>query len=90
MILISIEKAQSKIYSSPMAKNLFELGVGNTGEIKNISGDSILVGRLFELGFKSGATVKVVHKSIFGDPIIVDVEFSRVALRKAEAVCVEL
>ena len=47
--------------------------------------------RLETLGFVAGTEVKVITKGIFGgDPILIQVGFTRFALRKAEAEKIEI
>ncbi|MEB3755036.1 FeoA family protein [Acinetobacter sp. MD2(2019)] len=47
--------------------------------------------RLETLGFIPGALIKVVAKGIFGgDPILIQIGFTRFALRKAEAEKIEI
>lgn len=47
--------------------------------------------RLESLGFVPGAAVEVVTKGIFGgDPILIQIGFTRFALRKAEADKIEI
>lgn len=53
----------------------------------DVAGQPDLVAvRLESLGFVPGAQVQVVTKGIFGgDPILIQIGFTRFALRKAEA-----
>ena len=47
--------------------------------------------RLESLGFVPGAAVQVVTKGVFGgDPILIQIGFTRFALRKAEADKIEI
>jgi ferrous iron transport protein A len=69
---------------------LSEQKIGFIGEIKNISGDPILVGRLRELGFLKGSVVEVCGMAPFGAPLIVKVRGGKVALRKGEAACIQV
>ena len=47
--------------------------------------------RLESLGFVPGAQVQVVTKGIFGrDPILIQIGFTRFALRKAEAYKIDI
>lgn len=51
----------------------------------------LIASRLETLGFVAGTRVQVVTKGIFGgDPILIQVGFTRFALRKAEADKVEI
>jgi len=47
--------------------------------------------RLIELGFVEGATVQILHEGLFGrDPIAVRVNGATVALRRREAMSIEV
>lgn len=47
--------------------------------------------RLESLGFVAGTKIKVITKGIFGgDPILIQIGFTRFALRKAEADKIEI
>jgi len=51
----------------------------------------LIASRLETLGFVPGTTVQVITKGIFGgDPILIQVGFTRFALRKIEAEKVEI
>jgi len=69
---------------------LADLPPETTKTIANLAGDPVLVARLRELGFIVGADVKVVGRAPFGEPVLVEIRGSTVALRKAEARCVHL
>ncbi|MCB9084446.1 MAG: ferrous iron transport protein A [Bdellovibrionaceae bacterium] len=64
--------------------------IGFEGTIRGLSGDETVVGRLRELGFVSGHRVVVKGRSPFGDPIVVEVNGTTVALRRGEAQCIQL
>ena len=51
----------------------------------------MVASRLETLGFVAGTTVRVITKGLFGgDPILIQVGFTRFALRKVEAEKVEI
>lgn len=51
----------------------------------------LVASRLETLGFIPGTTVQVITKGIFGgDPILIQVGFTRFALRKSEAEKIEI
>lgn len=53
--------------------------------------NDLLASRLETLGFVPGAQVQVITKGLFGgDPILIQVGFTRFALRKIEAEKVEV
>ena len=56
--------------------------------ISELKGDVAVVERLRELGFTTGESFRVVQKSPFGEPIILQVRGTTVALRKSELACI--
>lgn len=57
----------------------------------NSSQPDLVASRLETLGFVPGTTVQVITKGIFGgDPILIQVGFTRFALRKVEAARIEI
>ncbi|MEO5970914.1 MAG: FeoA family protein [Bdellovibrionia bacterium] len=73
---------------------LGKLEKGEKGLITQIGGIEFsveTVQRLMEMGFLEGATIEVLHQSPFGgDPIVVRVRGSLVALRRNEANAIEV
>ena len=69
---------------------LNELAKDGEGLITSLSGDTVVVARLRELGFITGELVRVSGRAPFGEPILVEIRGSTVALRKAEAKCIHL
>lgn len=78
---------------------LSDLKVKQTATIQKVhrteegshSETDLVASRLETLGFVSGATVQVITKGIFGgDPILIQVGFTRFALRKVEAEKIEI
>ena len=60
---------------------------GEGGVVRAVSGAGDLERRLLEIGVVEGALVRVLHEGLFGhDPIAVQVDETRVALRRREAV----
>jgi ferrous iron transport protein A len=70
--------------------NLSEKKPPFTGEIRELVGDAVLVERLQELGFIRGESVTVRGRALFGEPFIVEIRGTSVALRKREAQCILL
>lgn len=64
--------------------------VGKKYSIQKIQGPTQTTERLLELGFCKGETVEVFQRSLFGDPLVIKVRQTRVALRKNEAECIEI
>ncbi|OTG67696.1 FeoA family protein [Acinetobacter silvestris] len=57
----------------------------------NSSSPDLIASRLETLGFVPGTSVQVITKGIFGgDPILIQVGFTRFALRKVEAEKIEI
>lgn len=69
--------------------NLSQLKQGNTAYIRSVhhkSVDDTIAQRLLELGFVEGERVLCLSLAPFGgDPILVQIGFTRFALRKNEA-----
>lgn len=77
-----------------MKQRLGTLQKGQNGLITAVGDSSFsveMVQRLLEMGFLEGASVEVLHLSPFGgDPIVVRVRGSLVALRRNEANAIEV
>jgi ferrous iron transport protein A len=58
--------------------------------ILDLQGDAVVLGRLREIGFIRGEHVRVWGRAPFGEPILVEIRGTSVALRKEEAQCVLL
>lgn len=56
---------------------------GRRGHVLSVSGPNRC--RLMELGFTSGAEVKVARKAAFGGPIEIELRSYRLSLRREEA-----
>ena len=62
----------------------------NRMEIESEQQDLVAI-RLESLGFVPGTRIEVITKGIFGgDPILIQIGFTRFALRKAEAEKIEI
>ncbi|HQF54652.1 MAG TPA: FeoA family protein [Fibrobacteria bacterium] len=73
-----------------MDRNISQLGNGQEASIRRVGGHSSLSQRLQELGFTPGATVRLVAKAAFGGAMAFQVRGSTIALRRADAACVEI
>ena len=77
---------------------LSELKVKQTAVIRKVhrtldgtTQSDIIASRLETLGFTPGTKVEVITKGIFGgDPILIQIGFTRFALRKVEAQKIEI
>ena len=59
--------------------------------VSEVAGNDAIARRLRELGFVAGEAVEVVARAPFGgDPIVVQVGYTRFALRRSEAARVEV
>ncbi len=59
---------------------------GEGGVVGAVSGEGDLERRLLEIGVVEGARIRVLHEGLFGrDPIALQVDDTRVALRRREA-----
>lgn len=64
---------------------------GVVESVQEVGTDDVIAHRLRDLGFVAGEPVKIVATSPFGgDPIVVQIGFTRFALRQAEAARVHL
>jgi Fe2+ transport system protein FeoA len=70
--------------------SLADLGQGESCVVKALQegGDAELRRELLELGFVPGTAVRLVAKSLFGEPLAFELRGTRIALRKAEAAMV--
>lgn len=71
-----------------LMKNLAEQKTNVDFAIQDLKGDPVVVGRLRELGFIRGECVRLVGRTPFGDPLLVEIRGTTVALRKGEAQCI--
>lgn len=71
-------------------KTLVEAPVKFEGTISNLVGEDLLVSRLQELGFIRGEQVKIRGRAPFGEPLLVEVRGTTIALRKREAQCIQI
>ncbi len=69
---------------------LIDLEPGSECEISSVVGDPVVVARLMELGFIQGEKVQLAGRAPFGEPLIIEIRGSTIALRKSEASCVQL
>ena len=69
---------------------LAELPSETEKKVANLEGEAVLVSRLRELGFIVGENVRVLGRAPFGDPILIEIRGTTVALRLAEARCVHV
>ena len=63
---------------------------GQSGVIQNIAGSGPVIQRLLELGLVEGKSLRVLQRAPFGDPISIEFEGMRLALRTSEAKHLEL
>jgi Fe2+ transport system protein FeoA len=58
--------------------------------IRDLVGDEDYIARLRELGFTRGERIVLRGRTPFGDPLMVEIRGSIVALRKREAECIQI
>ena len=94
ILICMYNKRSFEFFLRSDAVRLSELKVKQTAIISKVNrtlADSsgspdLIASRLETLGFVPGTQVKVITKGIFGgDPLLIQVGFTRFALRKAEA-----
>ncbi len=71
-----------------MSLNLMDLGASVT--IRELAGEPETRLRLLELGFTPGQVVTPLARAPFGGPVAVAVRGTIVALREAEASCIQV
>ena len=69
---------------------LADLSPGQGAEILAVSGDPVLVQRLYEFGLLEGERVEVIALGPLGDPIEIRLGNSRLSLRRAEAAGIQV
>jgi Fe2+ transport system protein FeoA len=71
--------------SARRLKNLSEVLHGVWHQVESLAGPEDACYRLLELGFTPGAEVKVTQAAPLGEPLVVVLRGTRLALRKDEA-----
>jgi ferrous iron transport protein A len=69
---------------------LDEASVGETVRVGDVAGDDRLAIRLLEMGLTPGATVRILGRAPFGDPVELEVRGYRLSIRRSEAARVML
>ncbi|MDA1195728.1 MAG: FeoA family protein [Planctomycetota bacterium] len=64
---------------------LAQLAPGTSGVVLGVRGSGALRGRLLEMGFVSGTTVRVVRVAPLADPLEVELHGYHLSLRRADA-----
>ena len=67
---------------------LDQLSPRQTARVETISGDPALTQRLMDLGLFEGETVTLVAFAPLGDPLEIQVGYTRLSLRKSEAAAI--
>ncbi len=73
-----------------MISNIAQLEKDQEASIRRVGGHATLRSRLQELGFTPGTTIRLVAKAAFGGALAFQVRGSTIALRRADAACIEL
>jgi len=71
-------------------RNLSQMSHGHEAMIRGIGGHPSLRSRLQELGFTPGASVRLIARAAFGGALAFQLRGTTIALRRADAACVEL
>ncbi|MFM1903031.1 MAG: hypothetical protein RLZZ440_931 [Planctomycetota bacterium] len=69
---------------------LEEAVIGETVRVNDVAGTDRIAIRLLEMGLTPGATVRVVGRAPFGDPLELEVRGYRLSIRRAEAARISL
>ncbi|MBN2653394.1 MAG: FeoA domain-containing protein [Spirochaetales bacterium] len=67
-----------------------ELKEGEAGIIKNIESACIQKDKMIDFGIVNGARIMILKKLAFGDPILIKIRETLVALRKKDLSCVNV
>jgi ferrous iron transport protein A len=72
--------------------SLADLGPGNSGVIVDLcdSADPATARRLFDLGFAPGTSIEVLRRAPMADPVVYRVAGYEIALRRAQARCIQV
>lgn len=99
ILICMYNKSHIELILGLVAVRLSDLKVKQTAIItkvnrtsdENVNQPDLVASRLETLGFVPGTRVQVITKGIFGgDPILIQVGFTRFALRKIEAAKIEI
>ena len=63
---------------------------GEEGVVERVSGNSMLRGRLIDLGIIQGTKIKMQKKAPLQDPLEIKVKNFNLSLRICEAACIEV
>lgn len=69
---------------------LKDLPVGEWGQVRSVTGNSVISKRLMEMGVVPGVSIRRVKSAPFGDPIEVRLLGYNLAIRGNEAEAVEI
>lgn len=69
---------------------LTELKKGDRGVITSVNINSSNLKRFIDFGLTSGQTIRFIKKSPFGDPLLYLVGNTRIAIRKQDALFIEV
>lgn len=64
--------------------------LGETVRVADVAGNDRVAIRLLEMGLTPGATVRVLGRAPFGDPLELEIRGYRLSIRRAEAARVVL
>ena len=69
---------------------LDQLPIGEEGKVLSIEGNSAISKRLMEMGVVPGVSVRVIRTAPFGCPLEIRVRGYHLALRRSEALTIEI
>ena len=70
--------------------NLSHMQIGQRGVIQKISGISLVMQRLLEMGLTPGTKVEVVRFAPLGDPMEIEIRGYRLSIRKQDALLIDI
>jgi Fe2+ transport system protein FeoA len=69
-------------------KSVADTKPGFLGTIANLQGEAHIIERLAEMGLSPGSAISVTGVVAFGEPMLVEVKGTHIALRRSEAGCI--
>jgi Fe2+ transport system protein FeoA len=71
-------------HTAPMT-SLDQVAPGSCAVVRHVGGETMVRQRLLEMGFVSGAVLRVVRWAPLGDPMQVELHGTHISLRRSEA-----
>jgi len=69
---------------------LYDLNINTSAIIASLDSSSVVCNRLSELGLLPGAKVRLINKTPFGGPVQIKLNHSYLAVRKEDAILINV